>query len=94
MRTEQQIIDQTNELARQLYAVRGYNTTRKIATPNKPCELRFQGFFHLGRIAAGLRRLEAGITVLQGGEEVNSKASCGSRPGRPWRHSCLGSVTQ
>lgn len=31
MRTEQQIIDQTNELARQLYAVRGYNTTRKLA---------------------------------------------------------------
>lgn len=24
MRTEQQIIDQTNELARQLYAIRGY----------------------------------------------------------------------
>lgn len=25
MRSEQQIIDQTNELARQLYALRGYN---------------------------------------------------------------------
>lgn len=25
MRTDQQIIDQTNELARKLYAIRGYN---------------------------------------------------------------------
>ncbi len=27
MRTDQQIIDQTNELARQLYAIRGYVTS-------------------------------------------------------------------